>query len=128
MSGSGTTGTAKPGAEPGNADAKRAPTIVVVNREGRRIEVEGIVGLSLMENIRHVEAGVEAICGGMCACATCHVYLDADVGAQVPPRSFEETVMLADEPAYDAERSRLSCQIRLNDALDGIVLTVAPKA
>lgn len=103
------------------------PNIIMTNRLQQVVEVEAEAGISVMENIRNVEAGVDAICGGMCACATCHVYVDADWVEQLPPRSFEENVMLQDLDTFDPARSRLSCQIRTEMAYDGLKLTVAPE-
>lgn len=103
------------------------PKLVVTNRRREVIEVEAEAGISVMENIRGVEAGVDAICGGMCACATCHVYIDDAWLEQLPPRSFEENVMLQELDSFDSLRSRLSCQIRTEMAYDGLRLTVAPE-
>ena len=82
---------------------------------------------SIMENIRELDDSVEAICGGMCACATCHVYIEPDRQAALAPRSYEEQVMLQDLDAFDVARSRLSCQIRVDDVCEGLELTVAPE-
>jgi len=101
--------------------------IVVTDRDARVVEVNAEPGISIMENIRDLDASVEAICGGMCACATCHVYVDPAWKEQLPPRSFEEQRMLQDLDFFDAERSRLSCQIEMAAAYDGITLTVAPE-
>ncbi|HLF11286.1 MAG TPA: 2Fe-2S iron-sulfur cluster-binding protein [Gammaproteobacteria bacterium] len=101
--------------------------LVVVDRQGREVEVAARPGFSVMENIRDLDNSVEAICGGMCACATCHVLVDPAWAVRLPPRSFEEQLMLQDLTAFDPERSRLSCQIVVSDALDGLVLTVGPE-
>jgi 2Fe-2S ferredoxin len=100
--------------------------LVVTDKEGRDVEVDARPGLSVMENIRGLERSVEAICGGMCACATCHVLVAPTWFAELPPRSYEEQVMLQNLAAFDAERSRLSCQLVVSDALDGLCLTVGP--
>ena len=99
--------------------------IRVVDGLGRPREVEATAGLSVMENIRGLDAGVDAICGGMCACATCHVYVGADWQNRLPTRSYEETFMLKHEENFDPDRSRLSCQIRMEEGLDGLQITVA---
>lgn len=101
--------------------------MVIVDRQGREVEVDARPGFSVMENIRDLDNSVEAICGGMCACATCHVLVDPAWAARLAPRSFEEQLMLQDLTAFDPERSRLSCQIVVSDALDGLALTVAPE-
>ena len=59
--------------------------LVVIDREGREVEVEARAGYSVMENIRDLDNSVEAICGGMCACATCHVLIDPEWTATLPP-------------------------------------------
>jgi 2Fe-2S ferredoxin len=99
--------------------------LIVTDREQRVVEVAATPGISLMENIRELDASVEAICGGMCACATCHVYIDAVWRERVGPRSYEETLMLQDLDSFDPAASRLSCQIKVTEALDGLELTVA---
>jgi 2Fe-2S ferredoxin len=101
--------------------------LVVTDRRGRVVDVDARPGLSVMENIRDLDDSVEAICGGMCACATCHVYIDPSWAERLPPRSYEERLMLQDLEAFDAARSRLSCQIEVSDALDGLALTVGPE-
>jgi 2Fe-2S ferredoxin len=100
--------------------------LVVTDKEGRVHEVDAKPGLSIMENIRNLPSSVEAICGGMCACATCHVFVADESRALVGPRRYEETMMLRDAKAFDAQRSRLSCQIVVTPALEGLALTVAP--
>jgi 2Fe-2S ferredoxin len=79
-----------------------------------------------MENIRTLPRSVEAICGGMCACATCHVYVDSSWVGKMPRRSYEEQSMLRDHASFDPERSRLACQIVMRETFDGLHLTVAP--
>lgn len=101
--------------------------ILLTDREGRVVEVDGTPGRSIMENIRDLDNSVEAICGGMCACATCHVYIAAAWRDRLPPRSFEENVMLRDLESFEPAASRLSCQIRFENEYDGIELAVAPE-
>jgi 2Fe-2S ferredoxin len=100
--------------------------LVVTDRQGRLIDVDARPGFSVMENIRDLPNSVEAVCGGMCACATCHVLIDSDWMTRLPPRSFEERLMLENLASFDPERSRLSCQIVVSDALDGLPLTIGP--
>jgi 2Fe-2S ferredoxin len=101
--------------------------LVVTDREGRVVEVQATPGISIMENIRDLDASVDAICGGMCACATCHVFIEPEWQARLPPRGFEEQIMLQDSAFFDPERSRLSCQLVVSEALDGLTLEVAPE-
>lgn len=98
----------------------------VVDRNGEVHDVEASTGSSLMETLREYEWGVAAICGGMCSCATCHVYLAPAWGPKLPDRNSDESDLLA-ELQFGKGTSRLSCQVRLTDALDGLCLTVAPE-
>jgi ferredoxin, 2Fe-2S len=100
--------------------------LVVTDQEGREVVVDARPGLSIMENIRTLPHSVEAICGGMCACATCHVLIDPQWSARLPRRSYEEQLMLRDQASFDPARSRLACQIVVREALEGLHLTVAP--
>ena len=100
--------------------------LVVTNKDGRDVEVDARPGLSLMENIRELPRSVEAICGGLCACATCHVFIDAEWIERLPPRRYEERLMLVTSPTFDTVRSRLSCQIKVTAELGGLRVTVAP--
>jgi ferredoxin len=101
--------------------------LVVTHRDGRVAEISAQAGISLMENIRDLDGGVEAICGGMCACATCHVLIDAEWNERLNPRSFGEQMMLQDLESFDPARSRLSCQILVTDALENLSFTIAPE-
>lgn len=100
--------------------------LVVTDKDGREVEVDARPDWSIMENIRELPRSVEAICGGLCSCSTCHVFIDAEWVARVPPRSYAERALLQSTRSFDAARSRLSCQIKVTDALDGLRLTVAP--
>jgi len=94
--------------------------ITFVTHRGERIEAEAENGSTVMENaIRHAVPGIDAECGGACACATCHVYVDEEWFDKLPPLSLEELDML--DTAHDLEpNSRLSCQIKVTEALDGL--------
>jgi 2Fe-2S ferredoxin len=98
--------------------------ITYIDAEGTRYEVEAENGSTVMENaIRNGVPGIEAECGGACACATCHVYVDENFKAIVgDPEPMEEDML---DFAYDVRpNSRLSCQIRVRDELDGLTVTV----
>ncbi|GGD18090.1 2Fe-2S iron-sulfur cluster-binding protein [Aureimonas glaciei] len=98
--------------------------ITFVTHDGARYVVEAANGSSAMESaIRNSVPGIDAECGGACACATCHVYVDEAWRAVVgEPESMEEDML---DFAVDMRpNSRLSCQIRVRDELDGLVLTV----
>ena len=101
--------------------------LVVTDKDGRAVVVDARPGLSIMENIRELPRSVEAICGGLCSCATCHVYIAAEWVERLPPRRYEERLMLAGSRLFDVARSRLSCQIKVTAELDGLRLTVAPE-
>lgn len=99
--------------------------IQVTTRAGERQEIEGQEGQSLMEAIRN--AGVEelrATCGGCRSCATCHVYLDGDV-EKVGLMNGDEADLL-EMSDHRRANSRLSCQVPLSAALDGVIVTIAP--
>jgi len=101
------------------------PKLIVVTRSGEERQVIGEAGLSVMEVIR--ENGFDellALCGGCCSCATCHVHADPEFAANLPPMSEDENDLL-DCSADRDDRSRLSCQIRFTDALDGLKVTIA---
>jgi 2Fe-2S ferredoxin len=101
-------------------------SIVVTDREGAEHVIEGTPGWSVMEIIRENDLPVEAACGGCCACATCHVYVDAEWLDKLEAASDEEDRML-DEAYQVQENSRLSCQIPFAEALDGLKVTLAPE-
>ena len=102
------------------------PLLRVIDRDGVEHEVEAKAGLKVMETLRDLEYGVAAICGGMCSCATCHVYVDADWVARLPAPMSDESDMLGDLVSR-RDNSRLSCQIVLNDALSGVKVSIAPE-
>jgi len=80
----------------------------------------------LMEPLRDLDAGISAICGGMCSCATCHVYVDPEWVSKLPAAMSDETDMLRDLSTR-RDNSRLSCQIQLTAAIDGLRVTIAPE-
>jgi ferredoxin, 2Fe-2S len=100
--------------------------IHVTDREGVAHEIDATPGWSVMEIIRENDLPIEAACGGCCACATCHVYVEPEWLAKLDPASDEEDRML-DEAFQVQENSRLSCQITFTDALDGMKVTLGPE-
>jgi 2Fe-2S ferredoxin len=101
------------------------PKLIVVNRSGEEREVEGKTGYSVMELIR--DNGFDellALCGGCCSCATCHVHVDPDFAAKLPPMSEDENDLL-DSTSDRDDRSRLSCQLPVTDELDGMKVWIA---
>ena len=93
------------------------PRLRVIDRDGAELEINAPAGTSLMEPLRDMDDGVTAICGGMCSCATCHVYIDEAWVPKLPAAMSDETDMLKDLTSYRPATSRLSCQIQLVDAL-----------
>ncbi|MBV7407455.1 2Fe-2S iron-sulfur cluster-binding protein [Maritimibacter sp. DP1N21-5] len=103
------------------------PKIHATDRDGTKLEIEGDPGLSLMLNLRD-KGGLDiaSICGGMCSCATCHVYVDEGWLDKLEPQSPDEFELVEFSEHYK-ENSRLSCQIEMSDELDGITVTLAPE-
>ena len=100
--------------------------IFVTDRNGVEHELQADQDLTLMEIIRDKDLGIEASCGGCCACATCHVYIGDKWFQKIPPRNDEEESML-DQAFNVKNNSRLSCQINLSEELDGLELELAPE-
>jgi 2Fe-2S ferredoxin len=103
------------------------PKILVTDRQGAEHEVEATNGFTLMEAIR--DGGnfeLTAICGGMLSCSTCHVYIDEAWLDKMPPQKEDEHDLVADSFHYQPT-SRLSCQIPITGALEGLRVTVAPE-
>ncbi len=100
--------------------------INVTTRAGKAVTIDGTIGHTLMENLRDNDLDVEAACGGSCSCATCHVFVDEAWLDKLPGRGDDEQELVEQTTFYKAKNSRLSCQIKLTAALDGITVTVAP--
>ena len=101
------------------------PKITVVDQEGNARDVEAANGRTLMETIR--DNGFDellALCGGCCSCATCHVHIDAAFADKLPKMSEDENDLL-DSSDHRNEFSRLSCQVPISDAVDGMTVTIA---
>ena len=99
------------------------PKITFIDNGGAARTVEADIGATVMETaIRNGVPGIEAECGGACACATCHVYVDPAWREKTGSPSAMEEDML--DFGYDVrENSRLSCQIKVTADLDGLVVT-----
>jgi 2Fe-2S ferredoxin len=99
--------------------------ISVKDLDGQVHEIQGREGDSLMEVLRGFEWGTPALCGGLCSCGTCHVYLDNDWLDKFQQVDPDEEDLLGD---FDSTRdnSRLSCQLQLQAAHDGLKLAIAP--
>jgi 2Fe-2S ferredoxin len=96
--------------------------ITYIDHGGESRTVEAETGSTVMENaIKNGIPGIEAECGGACACATCHIYID-EAWAEIvgPPSPMEEDML---DFGFDVKpNSRLSCQIKVSDQLDGLIV------
>ncbi len=100
--------------------------IVAVDRKGVSHQIEGNDGWTVMEALRDAGLPVAAECGGACACATCHVYVEDGWYEKLPAPRPEEVDML-DMALAVQPNSRLSCQITCGPEKDGIKVTIAPE-
>ncbi len=118
-----------------NATALRVPedtagldealSIHVIDRNGGEHRLPALAGWRVMEVIRDWGLDIKAECGGACACATCHVYVDRDWSAKMPTVTDEEENRL-DQAFAVEDGSRLSCQLIMTEAMDGLKVTLAP--
>tara|TARA_B100001093_G_scaffold472234_1_gene495202 strand:+ start:381 stop:701 length:321 start_codon:yes stop_codon:yes gene_type:complete len=101
--------------------------IKYIEHTGKEHEIEVAKGLTIMEGaIKNNIPGIDADCGGACACATCHVYIDQSWIDMLDPKEDTEEDML--DFAFDVkDNSRLSCQISVTDELDGLVVNLPEK-
>ena len=98
--------------------------ITYVEHNGTEHAIDVKNGLSVMEGaVKNNIPGIDADCGGACACATCHVYVDQEWLAKTGSRSAMEESMLDFAEGVE-ENSRLSCQIKVSDELDGLRVTM----
>lgn len=103
------------------------PRLLVTELDGAQRSIDAAAGASAMEALRAAGvAGIDAVCGGQCSCATCHVHVDPDWAARLPPAGEFEAELISFLASYDPARSRLSCQIRMTNDLDGLPVVVAP--
>ncbi|MDA9748908.1 2Fe-2S iron-sulfur cluster-binding protein [Pelagibacteraceae bacterium] len=102
------------------------PKLIITDRSGKKSEIEFDSNFTLMENLRDNGYDIEASCGGCCACATCHVYIDEKWTNKLKNIDDDEESML--DQAFDVKNnSRLSCQIDLSEELDGLEIEIAPE-
>ena len=97
----------------------------IIDHSGTEHRLEALEGWRVMEIIRDWGVGIRAECGGACACATCHVYVDPEWRGLLVPPTEEEIDRLDEAPMVEAG-SRLSCQILMRPELDGLRLRLAP--
>ena len=103
------------------------PKITYIEHSGKSHTVEVPKELSVMEGaLQNNISGIDADCGGACACATCHVYVDEKWLDKLPKKKSEEQDML--DMAFEPKKSsRLACQITASDELDGLVVKMPSK-
>jgi 2Fe-2S ferredoxin len=99
--------------------------LVVTDRDGKEHRIEGRVGVSVMETLRDQDFGVAAICGGMCSCATCHIWVAPEWVNRLPARQGDEQELLRELGSCRPE-SRLSCQVKFTEDLAGLKIAIAP--
>ena len=99
--------------------------ITVIDRDDEKHELDAPtdMAMNLMELCKAYELPVEGTCGGMALCASCHCYVESE--HELPEASDEEEDML-DQAFFVEDNSRLSCQIRLTDDLEGLIVKLAP--
>ena len=102
------------------------PSIIIKDRQGNSHKLDADIGSKIMEIIRDAGLDIEAACGGCCACATCHVYVNNKWIEKLNPKEEEEESML-DQAFHVTTQSRLGCQIEYNNNINGIKLTLAPE-
>lgn len=103
------------------------PALIIVNRAGEEISIDGRPGLSVMELIR--DAGADellALCGGCCSCATCHVHVDSVWADKFRGISEDEDDLL-NSSEHRVQTSRLSCQLPFSEVLDGLRVKISPE-
>lgn len=99
----------------------------VTDRDGETKSIDATLGSSLMQVI--TDNGISellALCGGMCSCATCHVYIDSEYQDLLPAIHDDEDGLLSCSD-HRKDNSRLSCQVRMTAEMDGLRVTVAPE-
>ena len=103
------------------------PKIMYIEHNNKSHEIEVSNGLSVMEGaVQNNIPGIDADCGGSCACATCHVYVDEKWFNKLPKKESAEEDML--DMAYEPSKfSRLTCQITVTDELNGMVVKMPSK-
>ena len=99
------------------------PNVTYISHTGETTTIDVPVGTTVMENaIKNGIDGIVAECGGACMCATCHVYVDEPFLAKLEPMDETEAEMLNATAAERRPNSRLSCQIKVTEDLDGLIV------
>ena len=104
------------------------PIVTYVSASGISREIDAPSGMSVMQAaLNHRIEGILGECGGNCMCATCHVYVDPSFLDRIPPAKDNEKFMLSIAAEGPEKNSRLSCQIKMSEELDGIVVRLPGK-
>lgn len=99
--------------------------VTYIEHDGKRHVIEVANGLTVMEGARdNGIPGIHADCGGACACSTCHVYVDPLWVEKLPVKEAMEADILDFAYEADADRSRLACQLRVDNSLDGLIVQI----
>ena len=102
------------------------PTVWATTRGGETRQIDARSGVSLKDNLKR--GGMDevlGICGGCASCGTCHVYVADDWVDRLPPIQDDEAILAFSD--WREPNSRLSCQVRVTDEMDGLCVTVAPE-
>ena len=104
------------------------PSVTYVSPSGLSQQIDVPAGMSVMQAaLNHRVEGILGECGGSCMCATCHVYVEASFLSRIPPVNENEKFMLSIAAEGPGENSRLSCQIKMTEELDGIIVRLPGK-
>lgn len=102
--------------------------VFATDRSGQVHRLQAPTGAVLMEVLRDAGLGVEAVCGGCCACATCHVYMAGSLAISLTAgRGDLESALVGSTDAFREFESRLSCQVELGPELNNLTLQIAPE-
>lgn len=101
------------------------PSIQVTDLSGNVSTLEAKSGDTLMEALRdNGYSDIEAVCGGVCSCSTCHVYIEGDWFSKLGDRSEDENQLVTSTDQFK-DNSRLSCQVTVTDDMEGMAITIA---
>ena len=103
------------------------PYLDVIDRNGESSQLSAREGDTVMEVLRDAGLPIEAVCGGCCVCATCHVYIDPTWVPRLASPKRGEVALLEGCRHYESATSRLGCQITLRAEDDGLALRLAPE-
>jgi 2Fe-2S ferredoxin len=101
--------------------------IVVTDRAGEKHDIDIEAGDNIMDPLRELDNGIEALCGGMCSCATCHIFLEPKWFEKIEAPQDDELELLEETECFRKGESRLSCQVKFYEELEGMTFTIAPE-